>query len=118
MKKVLIITYYWPPSAGAGVQRWLKFSKYLPKFNWKPIIYTPENPYFHLKDSDLNKDVSSELVVWKKKIWEPYSLKDKIFGQTSNVQNVGIIQQENSFKVKLTNWIRGNIFVPDPKIFG
>ena len=63
MKKVLIITYYWPPSAGAGVQRWLKFSKYLPKFNWKPIIYTPENPYFHIKDPDLNKDVSSELVV-------------------------------------------------------
>ena len=51
------------PSAGAGVQRWLKFSKYLPKFNWKPIIYTPENPYFHIKDPDLNKDVSSELVV-------------------------------------------------------
>ena len=70
MKKVLIITYYWPPSAGAGVQRWLKFSKYLPKFNWKPIIYTPENPYFHLKDSDLNKDVSSDLDVWKKNIWE------------------------------------------------
>ena len=117
MKKVLIITYYWPPSAGAGVQRWLKFSKYLPKFNWKPIIYTPANPYFDLKDSDLNKDVSSELVVWKKNIWEPYSLKDKIFGQTTNVQNVGIIQKENSFKVKLTNWIRGNIFIPDPKIF-
>ena len=50
MKKVLIITYYWPPSGGAGVQRWLKFAKYLPEFGWQPIIYTPENPDFSLKD--------------------------------------------------------------------
>ena len=44
MKKVLIITYYWPPTGGSGVQRWVKFSKYLPQFGWQPIIYTPENP--------------------------------------------------------------------------
>ena len=52
MKKVLIITYYWPPAGGSGVQRWLKFTKYLPKNNWIPIIYTPENPYFEIRDSE------------------------------------------------------------------
>ena len=49
MKKVLIISYYWPPAGGSGVQRWLKFSKYLLDYGWKPIIVTPENPYNELK---------------------------------------------------------------------
>lgn len=42
MKKVLIITYYWIPSGGAGVQRWVKFTKYLRDFGWEPVIYTPK----------------------------------------------------------------------------
>ena len=44
MKRVLVITYYWPPSGGSGVQRWVKFSKYLPAEGWQCVIYTPENP--------------------------------------------------------------------------
>jgi hypothetical protein len=39
-EKVLIITYYWPPSGGAGVQRWLKFTKYLPSSGWIPVVLT------------------------------------------------------------------------------
>ena len=58
MKKILIISYYWPPNTGSGVQRWLKFSKYLVDFNWSPIIVTPKNPYIELKDSELINDVS------------------------------------------------------------
>ncbi len=57
MKKVLIITYYWPPSGGAGVQRWLQFVKYLREFGWKPIVYTPENPVSPASDSSLEKDI-------------------------------------------------------------
>ena len=53
MKKVLIITYYWPPTGGSGVQRWVKFSKYLPQFGWQPIIYTPENPEMTSVDKTL-----------------------------------------------------------------
>ena len=44
MKRVLIISYYWPPTGGSGVQRWVKFAKYLPSEGWQPVIYTPENP--------------------------------------------------------------------------
>ena len=60
-KRVLIITYYWPPSGGSGVQRWLKFAKYLPEAGWEPVIFTPENPDFDLQDETLLKDISSDL---------------------------------------------------------
>ena len=65
MKKVLIITYYWPPAGGSGVQRWLKFSKYLPENGWKPYIFTPDSPSFEIKDEDLFKDIHIETEVWK-----------------------------------------------------
>ena len=78
MKKVLIITYYWPPSGGAGVQRWLKFVKYLPNYGWEPIIYTVENGEYPVIDDALVNDVSSDLIVLKTKIWDPYGFYKKI----------------------------------------
>ena len=117
MKKVLIITYYWPPAGGSGVQRWLKLTKYLPKHNWKPIIYTPENPYFEVKDEALLNDIPAEAKIWKTPIWEPYALKDKLFGIGSESQSAGVITNKKSLKNKLLNWVRGNIFIPDPKIY-
>ena len=117
MKKVLIITYYWPPSAGAGVQRWLKFAKYLPSNAWIPIIFTPQNPSFKVKDISLQRDVSNDLEVYKIPIWEPYSLKDKIFGKSYDNQSIGIVSKKKSLKNYLLNWVRGNIFIPDPKVF-
>ena len=62
-KKVLIITYYWPPSGGAGVQRWLKFTKYLGNFNWLPIIYTVKNGEFPVIDLELEKEVPDNIEV-------------------------------------------------------
>ena len=78
MKRVLIITYYWPPSAGSGVQRWLKFSKYLPSNGWQPIIYTPSNPDFSTKDLTLLQDIPKEVELLQSEIWEPYSFYKKI----------------------------------------
>ena len=117
MKKVLIITYYWPPAGGSGVQRWLKFTKYLPKYSWQPIIYTPENPYFEVKDQALLNDIPAEAKIWKTPIWEPYALKDKLFGKGSESQSAGVITNKKSLKNKLLNWVRGNVFIPDPKIY-
>ena len=116
MKKVLIITYYWPPAGGSGVQRWLKFSKYLPENGWKPYIFTPDSPSFQIKDEDLFSDIHIETEVWKTPIWEPYSLKDKLFGKSES-SNAGVIQNKYSIKNKIMNWVRGNIFIPDPKVF-
>ena len=116
MKKILIISYYWPPNSGSGVQRWLKFSKYLKKNNWDPIIVTPENPYSELFDEKLSEEIEN-INVLKFPIWEPYSLKDKIFGKSIKSQNSGLVSKDKSLKDFCLNWIRGNFFVPDPKIF-
>ena len=115
MKKVLIISYYWPPAGGSGVQRWLKFSKYLPKYGWKPIIYTPENPYFEVKDKELLNDIPDDTEIWKTPIWEPYAFKDKLFGKGNKSQSAGVFSNKKSLKNRVLNWVRGNVFIPDPK---
>ena len=116
-KRVLIITYYWPPSGGGGVQRWLKMSKYLPVYGWAPIIFTPENPVFELKDESLMRDVSSETEVLKLPIWEPFGLYRKLMGKKA-VQKQGVVdQKDTSFLGRVSRWVRGNWFIPDPRIF-
>ena len=117
MNKVLIISYYWPPAGGSGVQRWLKFTKYLPKYNWQPIVYTPDNPYFEIKDESLLIDIPAEAEIWKTSIWEPYALKDKIFGKGGESQSAGVVSNNKSLKNKVLNWVRGNVFIPDPKVY-
>ncbi|MNU15382.1 hypothetical protein D3C71_35160 [compost metagenome] len=117
-KKILIITYYWPPAGGPGVQRWLKFAKYLPEFGWKPIIYTPENPSYPLLDESLMKDVPEDLEIVRTKIWEPYQLAEKLNKSNKKFKagqfDVGSNQ---SWKSKLSIWVRGNFFIPDARVF-
>ncbi len=116
-KPILIITYYWPPSGGAGVQRWLKFSKYLPEFGWDPIIFTPENPDFDQKDSSLEKDINPSVEVLKFPIWEPYGLFKRLTGKKELKQGQVLESGSGGVFKKFAIWIRGNLFVPDPKIF-
>ena len=117
-KKILIITYYWPPAGGPGVQRWLKFAKYLPEFGWKPIIYTPENPSYPLLDESLMKDVPEDLEIVKTKIWEPYQLAEKL-NKSNKKFKAGQFDVGNnqSWKSKLSIWVRGNFFIPDARVF-
>ncbi len=119
MKRVLIITYYWPPSAGSGVQRWLKFSKYLPENGWQPVIYTPENPSYQVKDDSLLKDIPSEVEIIRTPIWEPYGFYQKLRGGKADKNlNNGILEtKQGGFFSKVSSWVRGNVFIPDPKIF-
>lgn len=120
MKKVLIISYYWPPSGGAGVQRWLKFAKYLPEFGWEPHIYTPENPEAPAVDLSLEKDVPKEAIVIKSKIFEPYTIYKKFTGKKGNI-NAGFLSEDKNSRKKLTEtisiWLRGNLFIPDARVF-
>ncbi len=120
MKKVLIITYYWPPGGGAGVQRWLKFVKYLRKFGWEPVIYTPENGEIPVEDPSLMKDIPEGVEIIKTKIWEPYNLYKKFVGQKSNEKiNTGFLTEKKkpSLLQKISVWIRGNLFIPDARKF-
>ena len=117
MNKVLIITYYWPPSAGSGVQRWLKFAKYLPQFGWEPIIFTPENPAFEQQDPSLLKDVSPHLEVLKLPIREPLQLLKKFSKNPKKQFKQGVVRESDSWVQKLMIWIRGNMFIPDPRVF-
>lgn len=117
-KKILIITYYWPPAGGPGVQRWLKFAKYLPDFGWNPIVYTPENPNYPLFDESLIKDVPKDLKIIKTTIWEPYQLAEKLSKSNKKFKagqfDVG---KNQSWKSKLSIWVRGNFFIPDARVF-
>jgi glycosyltransferase involved in cell wall biosynthesis len=115
-KKVMVITYYWPPSGGSGVQRWLKFVKYLPHFGWQPYVFTPENPTFDLKDESLLKDIPPEAEVLHFPIWEPYSLFNKLSGGGVKVSANSAPKADSLFS-KLSIWIRGNLFIPDPRVF-
>lgn len=117
-KKILIITYYWPPAGGPGVQRWLKFVKYLPDFGWKPTVFIPENPSYPIVDESLEKDVSDDLDIIKTKIWEPYQLAE-IFGKDNKKFKAGQfdVGKNQSWKSKLSIWVRGNFFIPDARVF-
>ncbi|MGL2967078.1 glycosyltransferase family 4 protein [Flavobacterium sp. XGLA_31] len=116
-KKLLIITYYWPPAGGPGVQRWLKFVKYLPDFNIQPIVYIPENPTYPIVDTGLVSEVSDQAIILKNKIVEPYGFASFFSKKKTKKISSGIIpnQKKQSFLEKTLLWIRGNIFIPDAR---
>ena len=117
IKKLLIITYYWPPAGGPGVQRWLKFVKYLPEFNIQPIVYIPENPTYPIIDNGLESEVSEKAIIIKNKIYEPYGFASVFSKNKTKKISSGIIpnQKKQSVLEKTLLWIRGNLFIPDAR---
>ena len=118
-KKILVITYYWPPAGGPGVQRWLKFVKYLPDFGIQPIVYIPENPTYPIVDENLLKEVSDKAIILRNKIFEPYQLASFLSKNKTKKISSGIIpnQKKQSFLDKTFLWVRGNLFIPDARVF-
>jgi glycosyltransferase involved in cell wall biosynthesis len=118
-KKILIITYYWPPAGGPGVQRWLKFVKYLPDFDIQPIVYIPENPTYPIVDTNLEKEVSDKAIILKNKIFEPYQLASFFSKNKTKKISSGIIpnQKKQTLLDKSLLWIRGNLFIPDARVY-
>lgn len=109
--KALIITYYWPPAGGSGVQRWLKFVKYLRGFGIEPIVYTVDDVNYPKEDKSLINEIPDGIEILKQPIWEP---TDILFWKNKSQQKQDI---SNSTNNGVLSFIRGNFFIPDPKVF-
>lgn len=117
MKKVLIITYYWPPGGGAGVYRVLKFVKYFSLFNWRPVVLTIERGSYPVIDHSLEKDIPSNCTVYKCKSFEPFGLYKKFVGRHNDELIPDyVFDSKSSIKDLIARWIRLNLFVPDARM--
>ena len=116
-KKILIITYYWPPAGGPGVQRWLKFVKYLPEFGIDPIVYCPENPNYPIIDKSLLSEIPKTITVLKQPINEPYGLASLFSKNSTKKISSGVIPKakKQSLIEKVMLYVRGNYFIPDAR---
>jgi len=120
MKRALIITYYWPPSGGAGVQRWLKFVKYLRLFGWEPVVYCPENPEYPETDLSLLGDVPGDLEILQHPVWEPYNIYKRFIGRKKEERiSAAFLTEKKKTGILegISVWIRGNLFIPDARMF-
>ena len=116
MINVLLIAYYWPPSGGGGVHRWLKMSKYFPYDKMNLFVYTPENPEYPAVDNSLIDQVHKDINIIKYPITEPYSFYKKFTGKKKDEKVYsGFINDKKSWKQNLAVWIRSNFFIPDAR---
>jgi len=119
-KKVLIISYYWPPSGGIAVLRCLKWAKYLREYGWEPVVYTARDAHYPSLDPGNEKDVPEGMVVLRGKIIEPYALYKRFTGQdpNANVNNVFYVQDESpGWAHRFSVWVRSNFFIPDARAY-
>jgi len=120
-RKVLFITYYFPPSGGAGVQRPLKFVKYLPQFRWLPVVLTARNADYPAFDYSFEKEVPQEVPVYRSRIWEPYRIYRRFTGKDmSEATDIATLtldeQARKSWRERIPQWVRSAFFVPDARI--
>lgn len=117
MKRALIITYYWPPAGGPGVQRWLQFVKNFKDFGIEPIVYVPENPHYPLVDPSFVSEVPEDIEILKQPIKEPYGLAGMLSKKKTKQISSGIItNKKQSVVEKMMLYVRGNFFIPDARI--
>lgn len=110
--KALIITYYWPPAGGSGVQRWLYFVKYLRDYGIEPIVFTASNAKYPITDTSLQQQIPEGIEVITHKIWEPGSNNNK-----KNTASNGFLSKKPSLMQRLKLYIRANYFIPDARMF-
>ncbi|MFQ5604461.1 MAG: glycosyltransferase family 4 protein [bacterium] len=120
-KKVLIITYYFPPSGGAGVQRTLKFVKYLREFGWEPVVLTANEADYPVSDPALFEEVPQGVKVYRSRIIEPYRWYRKFTGreasESTDIATLTLDEKEKRrVRERVSEWVRATFFVPDARI--
>lgn len=97
----------------------MKFVKYLRLYGWEPIVYTPLNPDFDIKDNRLLDEIPSDIQILKQPIFEPFQIYNKLVGQKADNQVNPVMKGEGklSWKAKLALWVRANVFIPDSRMF-
>lgn len=113
MKRVLVITYYWPPAGGGGVQRVAKFCKYLPHFGWEPVVLTVKKGNYISIDRSFEKDVQHIQNVYKARSVEPHSI---LQGATVGGGNANLLSPKGTALRHFLELVRLNLFVPDSRI--
>jgi len=117
MHRVLIISYYWPPAGGPGVQRWLKFVTYFREFGVEPVMYVPKNPHYPIVDEALLEEVPQDITVLKNAIKEPYKLAQIFSKKKTKKMSSGVIPSKKQSSLdKLMLYVRGNYFIPDARV--
>lgn len=113
-RSALLITYYWPPAGGAGVHRWLRMSRYFNENNFNLHVYCPQDAAWPILDEALNNEVSSDLIIVRRKIFEPH----RYLGSKNNPnKGAGITQQQKAGLIqRMIIWVRGNLFIPDARV--
>jgi hypothetical protein len=118
LKPILIISYYWPPGSGPGVQRWLKFCKYLPEQGWQPIVLTVKNGSYPAYDNSLLNEVPNDVLVYRTNTIEPFEIYNLLRGKKGKSVEVGMgnIKDPKGGFAKLANYVRANFFIPDARM--
>lgn len=119
MKKVLFITYYWPPSGKASLHWPLKIMKLLPSFGWQPLVLTVDEDTFSQKDETFINEIPSEVKVIRAKSFEPFNVYKKLIGKSKDDQLIAsetISTKNESLGHRLSLWIRMNLFIPDARV--
>jgi len=119
MKKVLFITFYWPPSGKASMHWPLKMIKYLPQYGWQPSVLTVKEDTFSEEDNSFDEDLPQNLQVVRTRFWDPFILYKKLLGKAPTdklVASEALTKTDKSLVQRFTVWIRMNLFIPDARI--
>ena len=114
---LLVITYYWPPSGGAGVQRTLKFVKHLPALGVQCTVITvdPAHGAYPVLDESLAAEVPAAVRVIRTGTSEPFGSYKKLTGRRQIPYGGFANERQSSWQQQFFKFVRGNVFIPDPR---
>ena len=116
-RRVLVLSYYFPPAGGPGVQRALKFVKYLPEWGWRPVVLTVQQGAYPAHDPSLADEVPPQAMVHRTSSLDPHSLYARLTGRPDDDVDVGSVQGgTDGWMEVIGRWVRANVFLPDARV--